>query len=54
MSDNNYNRELELTALICSKLCHDLVSPIGAISAGMEILAEETDANMREQVTRIN
>ncbi|MDJ0944081.1 MAG: histidine phosphotransferase family protein [Kiloniellales bacterium] len=33
--------EIRLTELLCSKLCHDLVGPIGAIGNGMELLAEE-------------
>ncbi len=40
---------LHLTALICSHLCHDLVSPVGAINNGIEMLAEEDDPDMREQ-----
>ncbi len=40
-------RELDLAALMCSKLCHDLISPIGALSNGLEVLAEEDDADMR-------
>jgi histidine phosphotransferase ChpT len=41
--------DLTLTALMCSRLCHDLVGPIGAIGNGIEMLAEEDDAAMREQ-----
>lgn len=40
-------------ALLCSRLCHDLVSPVGALSNGVEILAEETDEDMREQVIQL-
>lgn len=40
-------------ALLCSRLCHDLVSPVGALSNGVEILAEETDEDMREQVVQL-
>lgn len=42
--------KLDFAALLCSRLCHDLVSPVGAISNGIEILQEEHDAAMREQV----
>jgi histidine phosphotransferase ChpT len=38
-----------LTALLCSRLCHDLISPIGAVNNGIEILADEQDADMRAQ-----
>ena len=33
---------LDLAALLCSRVCHDLISPVGAIVNGMEVL-EETD-----------
>ena len=38
----------DLASLMCSKLCHDLVSPIGALGNGVEVLADETDAELRE------
>ena len=45
--------ELELMALMASRICHDLISPVGAIANGIEILAEEAgadgDADMRAQ-----
>ena len=34
---------LELAALLCSRVCHDLISPVGAIVNGLEVLAEEKD-----------
>ncbi|WP_300295046.1 histidine phosphotransferase family protein [Ferrovibrio sp.] len=40
---------LDLVALICSRLCHDLAGSIGAVNNGVELLAEETDAMMREE-----
>lgn len=45
--------ELKLSALMCSRLCHDLVSPIGAIVNGLEILEDENDAGMIEQVHQL-
>lgn len=39
----------DLIALICSRLCHDLAGSIGAVNNGVELLAEETDAQMREE-----
>jgi len=42
--------EIDFAALLCSRLCHDLVSPVGAMNNGMEILADEDDPAMREQV----
>jgi histidine phosphotransferase ChpT len=40
--------ELKLAALMCSKVCHDLISPVGALSNGIEVLAEDDDPDMRE------
>src|SRR6188508_1792327 len=37
----------DLAALLCSRLCHDLLSPIGALSNGLELLADEKDPEMR-------
>src|SRR3977135_3514423 len=32
---------LALAALLCSRVCHDLISPTGAIVNGLEVLEEE-------------
>mgnify|MGYP003585938602 FL=1 len=40
---------IEFASLLCSKLCHDLLSPVGALNNGFELLADETDPKMREQ-----
>ncbi len=37
----------DLAALLCSRLCHDMLSPVGALSNGVELLADEKDAEMR-------
>ena len=42
--------KMDFAALLCSRLCHDLVSPVGAINNGLEILEEEQDASMRDAV----
>lgn len=34
---------LDLAALLCSRICHDLISPVGAIVNGLEVLMEEKD-----------
>lgn len=39
----------DLAALLCSRLCHDLLSPVGALSNGLELLAEEQDPEMRQR-----
>ncbi|AKM11861.1 histidine phosphotransferase family protein [Croceicoccus naphthovorans] len=38
-----------LASLMCSRLCHDLLSPVGGMTNGVELLADETDPMMREQ-----
>ncbi|MFZ1742603.1 MAG: histidine phosphotransferase family protein [Pontixanthobacter sp.] len=40
---------VDLAALLCSRLCHDLLSPVGAMSNGLELLADEKDPAMRQQ-----
>jgi histidine phosphotransferase ChpT len=39
--------ELEVAQLLCSRLCHDIVSPIGAVNAGLELLEEAADEDGR-------
>lgn len=39
---------LDLAALMCSRVCHDIISPVGAIVNGLEVLEEEKDESMRE------
>jgi len=41
--------KIDLASLLSSRICHDLISPVGALSNGIEILAEEVDDDMREQ-----
>jgi histidine phosphotransferase ChpT len=38
---------LDLAALLCSRLCHDLISPVGAIVNGVEVLDEDKDEETR-------
>ncbi len=40
---------LDLAAMLCSRLCHDMLSPVGALSNGLELLAEEKDPEMRKR-----
>ncbi len=44
MSETTQPSDLELAALISSKICHDVIGPVGAISNGLEILDEDDDA----------
>ena len=41
--------DLDLAALLCTRLCHDLVGPVGALGNGVELLEDEDGADMREQ-----
>jgi histidine phosphotransferase ChpT len=34
---------LDLAALLCSRVCHDLISPVGAIINGLEVMEEDRD-----------
>ena len=42
---------LKFSALLCSRLCHDLASPLGAINNGVEMLETETDPSLIRQIT---
>ncbi len=40
--------DLDLAALLCSRVCHDVISPVGAIANGLELMDDpETDAELR-------
>ncbi|MFT8736497.1 MAG: histidine phosphotransferase family protein [Zymomonas mobilis] len=38
---------INLASLLCSRLCHDLLSPVSAMNNGIELLADEHDPEMR-------
>ncbi len=40
---------IEFASILCSRLCHDLLSPVGAINNGIELLTDENDPEMRTQ-----
>jgi len=40
---------VDLASLLCSRLCHDLLSPVGALNNGLELMADEQDPEMRER-----
>ena len=40
---------VDLASLLCSRLCHDLMSPVGALNNGIELMADEQDPEMRDQ-----
>ena len=39
---------LDLAALLCSRVCHDIISPVGAIINGLEVLDEDNSQEMRD------
>jgi histidine phosphotransferase ChpT len=47
--DTDVMNPVDLASLLCSRLCHDLMSPVGALNNGIELLADETDPEMREK-----
>jgi histidine phosphotransferase ChpT len=38
--------DLRVAELLASRLCHDLVSPVGAVNNGLELMAEDLDPEM--------
>ena len=40
--------DMDLAALLCSRVCHDVISPVGAVANGLEVLEDEDDEAMRE------
>jgi histidine phosphotransferase ChpT len=42
-------KPVDLASLLCSRLCHDLMSPVGALNNGIELLADEQDPDMRDR-----
>ena len=41
---------VEFASLLCSRLCHDLLSPVGALNNGLELLVDEHDPEMRSRI----
>jgi histidine phosphotransferase ChpT len=40
--------DLDLAALLCSRVCHDIISPVGAIANGLELMDDpDTDAELK-------
>lgn len=39
---------MDLAALLCSRVCHDVISPVGAIANGIELLDEGADEETSE------
>jgi len=48
MSTQHTPSASELAALLCARLCHDLVSPVSALGAALSVLDDENAADMRD------
>ena len=44
---------IDLASMLCSRLCHDMLSPVGALSNGLELLADERDGEMRGRIVEL-
>jgi len=45
--------DLDFAALLVSRVCHDLVSPVGAVVNGLEVLEEERDSALRADALKL-
>ena len=45
--------DLDLAALLCSRVCHDVISPVGAITNGLELLDVEDDEGVRQMAMNL-
>jgi histidine phosphotransferase ChpT len=43
------DQSIEFASLLCSRLCHDLLSPVGSMINGLELIADEPDPELRAQ-----
>jgi histidine phosphotransferase ChpT len=48
MADLIELKATDLAAMLCSRVCHDLINPVGAIGNGLEVLSDPTQAAMAE------
>ena len=44
---------VDLASMLCSRVCHDMLSPVGAMANGLELLAEERDSEMRGRIVEL-
>lgn len=49
----NETSQIDLAAMLCSRLCHDMLSPVGAFANGLELLATETVPAMRQNCVEL-
>jgi histidine phosphotransferase ChpT len=53
MSDPNTPSAAELAALISARVCHDLISPVSALSAALGVLEDPSASDMREDAMEL-
>lgn len=53
MNDLSKITDLELSSLVASKICHDVIGPVGAIYNGLEILDEDDDATSQSDALTV-
>ena len=46
MADFIELKATDLAAMLCSRVCHDLINPVGAIGNGLEVLGDPTQSAM--------
>ena len=46
-------KAVDFASLLCSRLCHDLMSPVGALNNGIELMADEQDPEMRDRCVEL-
>ncbi len=44
---------ITLSSMLASRLCHDLINPVGALGAGLEIMEGEQDPDMRAEAMNL-
>lgn len=45
--------DLDLASLLVSRVCHDLVSPVGAVINGLEVIDDDDDPAMQAEALRL-
>jgi histidine phosphotransferase ChpT len=53
MQDDKPLDALDLAALLCSRVCHDVISPVGAIVNGLEVFEDEKDEAMKQSALEL-
>lgn len=48
MADIIELKATDLAAMLCSRVCHDLINPVGAIGNGLEVLSDPSQAAMAD------